>query len=182
MGELPIRSKTMKALIGLVAIVFISSPLFSQTQLATPEGACGGVPVSMAVKLDSSQHAMAQPQPGKALIYFIQDTGQGGTIAYPTTKIGIDGKWVGANKKDSYFSVSVEPGEHHLCAVIQSSFVSGGPELAHLKAEAGRVYYFRTRIFFAERVAEYFSLVPADSDEAKYLISSYPLARAHARK
>ncbi len=89
---------------------------------------------------------------------------------------------MGANKKNSYFALGVEPGEHHLCAVVQSCFVKGGPELAHLTAEAGKVYYFRTRIFFAEKTAEYFSLVPADGDEGAYLIASYPLATAHARK
>jgi hypothetical protein len=117
-----------------------------------------------------------------ALVYFIQDTGKWPTLAYPTTKIGIDGKWVGANKKNSYFAVSLGPGEHHLCAVIQSSFASSDPEFAHLTAEAGKTYYFRTRIFFAEKTAEYFSLVPADVDEAKYLIESFPLATAQPRK
>lgn len=144
--------------------------------------ACGNRDVSMAVKLDDSQHAIAQPDPRRALIYFIQDTGQGGTLVYPTTKIGVDGKWVGANKKNSYFAVAVAPGEHHLCAEIQSSFVGAEVEFAHLTTEPGKIYYFRTRILFAERTAEYFSLAPVDSDEAKYQIASYPLATAHARK
>lgn len=163
------------------AVISFSLPVIGQNQLGPVPSACGNLQVSMAVVLDNTQHTIAQPQPGKALVYFIQDVGEASTLAYPTTKIGIDGKWVGANKKDSYFSVAVEPGEHHLCAVVQSSFAHGGPELLHLSAEVGMVYYFRTRIFFAERTAEYFSLVPADRDEARYLIEEYPLATAHAR-
>ena len=172
----------MKSLIGFVAVVLLSSPLFSQNQVTLPPAACGDVPVSMAVSLDSSPHSVEPPEPGKARIYFIQDTGQWITVAYPTTKIGIDGKWVGANKKDSYFSVSVDPGEHHICAAIQSSFILGRREMAHLTAEAGKIYFYRTRILYSRDGPEYFSLLAADSDEAQYLIESFPRATAHARK
>jgi hypothetical protein len=174
--------KTLSTSSNFVIALLLSSPLFSQDQLVSVPPACGDLSVSMAVNLDPSQHTIQQPEPGKALIYFIQDTGKMATLGYPTTKIGIDGKWAGANKKDSYFAVAVEPGEHHLCAAIQSSFVLNDLEFAHLTAEAGKTYYFRTRIFFAEKSEEYISLAPADIDEARYLIKSYPLATAHARK
>jgi len=172
----------MKALYVLVAILAFSCPLLSQNQPVPSPAACGDLNVSMAVSLDSNQYAMEPPEPGKARIYFIQDAGQSVTVVYPTTKIGIDGKWAGANKKDSYFSASVDPGEHHFCAAIQSSILRKDIEMAHLTAEAGKVYYYRTRIFYSQYGPEYFSFVPADSDEAKYLIDSYPLATAHARK
>lgn len=176
----------MKVLIMFVAAVLSSCPVLLIAQRNQPgpaPAACGDLNVSMAVKLDDSQHTIAQPEAGKALIYFIQDTGLSGKLAYPTTKIGIDGKWTGANKKNSYFSVPLEPGEHHICAEIQSSFLLGYyVELAHLTAEAGHVYYFRTRIFYTQESAEYFTLMPADSDEARFLIASNPLATAHARK
>lgn len=172
--------KVSKLVVSLFAASF-SLPLIAQNEPATP-AACGDLQVSMEVKLDKKHPPPAQPEPGKALVYFIQDAGQFPKPAYPTTEIGMDGKWIGANKKDSYFSVAVEPGEHHLCAAIQSSFVASSPELAHLTAEAGNVYYFRTRIFLAQGLAEYFSFLPVDSDEARYLIASYPLATAHPRK
>lgn len=136
----------------------------------------------MAVKLDDSQQPPEQPQPGMAQIYFIQDTGLTITLAYPTTKIGIDGKWVGANKKDSYFAVFVTPGEHHLCAAIQSSIVRNNIELAHFTAEAGKVYFYRTRIIASRDGLDYLGFLPVDSDQAAYLIASDPLATAHARK
>jgi hypothetical protein len=167
----------MKAVLVLFICCF---PLLAQSQPST--AACGNLNLSMAVNLDNSRHSVVQPEPGKARIYFIQDTGLDVTIAYPTTKIGIDGAWVGANKKNSWFSVSVEPGEHHLCAAIQSSFVRKDVELAHLKAEAGKVYFYRTRIIDSRSGPEYLGFVPVDSDEGEYLIASYPLAEAHARK
>ncbi len=144
--------------------------------------ACGDMNVSMAVKLSNANQTVAEPEPDKAEIYFIQDTGLGTTLAYPTTKIGIDGKWVGANKKDSYFSVPVDPGEHHLCAAIQSSYLRNDIELAHLTTEAGKVYYYRTRIIMSKDGPVYLGFVPVDSDEAQYMIASYPEATAHARK
>ncbi len=144
--------------------------------------ACDDLNVSMAVKLSDSKQAAAEPGPDKAEIYFIQDTGLAITLAYPTTKIGIDGKWVGANKKDSYFSVTVDPGEHHLCAAIQSSLVPNSIELAHLTTEPGKMYYYRTRIIMSKDGPVYLGFVPVDSDEARYMIASYPQATAHARK
>jgi hypothetical protein len=174
----------VKALRVFVAVFLLSSPrlLSAQNQLGPVPSACGDLQVSMTVDLDKDSHTITQPEPGKALIYFIQDTGQAITVAYPTTKIGIDGKWVGANKKNSYFSIAIEPGEHHLCAAIQSSFIRPDLEFVHLTAEAGKVYDFRTRIVYSRDGMEYFSLIPVDSDEARYLIDSYPLAKAHVRK
>jgi uncharacterized protein DUF2846 len=172
----------MKVLMCIPAIFLLAVSLFAQNQAPAATAACGNFSVSMAVDLDDSQHSVTQPEPGKARIYFFQDTGQVITLAYPTTKIGIDGSWVGANKKDSYFSVDVDPGEHHLCAAIQSAFIRKYVELAHLNAEAGKVYYYRTRIYYSENGPEYFSFSAADSDEGNYLIGSVPLATAKAKK
>ncbi len=99
-------------------------------QTATAD-ACGDLNLNMAVKLSREHEIAAQPEPDKAKIYFIQDSGMWGR---PTTKIGIDGKWVGANKKESHFSITVDPGVHHLCVTIQSSLSRHRDvELTHLK-------------------------------------------------
>jgi hypothetical protein len=54
-------------------------------------------------------------------------------------------------------------------------------ELAHFTAETGKVYYFRTRLIAAQNL-NYLDLIPVDSDQAKYLIASYPLSVSRARK
>jgi hypothetical protein len=51
-----------------------------------------------------SQHALAEPEPGKALVHFIQDDGPEGNHQHATLRIGLDGAWVGAYKHNSYFS------------------------------------------------------------------------------
>lgn len=160
--------------IALVMMLWAVSA-FAQDQSAVAAAACGPSNTSFDAKLDKSQHTLAQPEPGKARVYFVQEIGEvsclGGCV---TGKIGIDGAWVGANRRNSYFSVSVEPGEHHLCA-------DPGPlvALAHFTAEAGKVYYFRIRFISFER--RLFDFDAIDSDQGKHLIASYALSVSHAK-
>ena len=65
-----------------------------------------------------------------------------------TTRVGLDGTWVGANHGRSYVSFAVEPGQHRVCTDWQSSFkavqkLSGA---ADLTAEAGKTYYYRMEV------------------------------------
>jgi hypothetical protein len=163
--------------------MFLAVSAFAQQESGAPAAACGPRSTSFNVKLDESQHTRAQPEAGKALVYFVQDIGEvnclGGCM---TTRIGLDGAWVGTNQHNSYFSVSVEPGEHHVCANPQShvGWVSRIVALAHFTAEAGKVYYFRTRGLLGGNQT-LFDLDPVDSDQAIYFISSYPLSVSHAK-
>ncbi len=166
-------------------VLLCCAPLLAEERPASPSSACGSLNVSLAVDLDDSSHLVQAADAGRARIYFIQDTGQSMNIGYPTTRIGIDGEWVGANKKNSYFSVAVTPGEHHLCLAMQSFVARFAPqviELAHVNAEAGQVYYYRSRIIASQNGPEYLVFDPVDSDEAKYLIAGYPLAVSHPKK
>jgi hypothetical protein len=166
-----------------VVVMLVAASAFAQNESAAFAAACGNNAVTFQVKRDESQHTFAQPETGKARVYFVQDIGEvnclGGCV---TTKIGLDGAWVGANQHNSYFSVSVEPGEHHVCANLQSHFSRQGQlvGLAHFTAEAGKIYYFRTRAFGGDNQA-LFEIDPVDSDEAKYLIASYPLSVSHPK-
>ena len=165
-----------------IVMLLLATAMFAQDQPAPALAACGPKEISFNVKLDKSQHTAGKPEPGKALVYFVQDIGQVSCIgSCVTTRIGMDGTWVGANQHNSYFSVAVEPGEHHFCANPQSRFTSGRPvALAHLTAEAGKVYYFRTRAFGSEN-QWLFDFDPIDSDHAKYLIATYPLSISHPK-
>ncbi len=73
-------------------------------------------------------------------MYFIQKE----TSPYFTTRMGLDGAWVGVIRHDSYIFVSVAPGEHHACAATQDR-KHPGVELVDFTAEAGKVYYFLVR-------------------------------------
>jgi hypothetical protein len=164
-------------------VMLLAVSAFAQQESGALAAACGPKRTSFNVKLDESQHTLAQPEPGKAMVYFVQDIGKASCLeGCMTTKIGLDGAWVGADQHNSYFSVSVEPGEHHVCANPQShlGWLSRIVALAHFTAEAGKVYYFRTRgTMGTEQVL--FDLDPIDSDQAKYLISAYPLSVSHPK-
>jgi hypothetical protein len=167
----------------VVAVVVLCFPLLAQGQSFKAPAACGDLRVEMAVDLDSKPEVRVVPQPDKALVYFIQETGQITEIGYPTTRIGLNGKWVGANKKNSYFSFFVAPGEQHLCVATQSSFIIDDRiELSHFNAEPGKVYYFRSRINMGNESAVYLTVNPIDSDQGEYLTGLFPLAKSQARK
>jgi len=164
-------------IIGLVMLFAVSA--FAQVPPTIATAACGSEKVSFSVKLDESPHAMAQPEPGKALVYFIQE--KGADAFGLTANIGLDGAWVGVNKNSSYFAVSVEPGEHHVCVSVQS--FRGHPfGFVHFTAEAGRIYYFSARVIYGEEAKGYLFLGAVDSDQAEYLIGSSPLSVSNPKK
>ena len=153
----------------------------SQDKPAAVAPACGRSDVNFDVKRDQTQHALGQPEPGKALVYFVQDLGQTRCLtSCVTVKIGLDGAWVGANQDNSYFSMSVEPGEHHVCATPQSRELRRLVGLAHFTAEVGKTYYLRTRLF-GDQNQQLIDLGLIDSDQAGYFVASYPLSVSHPK-
>ncbi len=175
------------------AIMFLlfSSSAFAQNHSAAPAvpASCGSVVAQFDVKHDSSKHTLAQPEPGKALVYFFEEFEEphGGFIT-PTIRLGMDGAWVGATKGASFLFLSVDPGEHHLCANWQSSSsqISRQFSLTSFTAETGKVYFFKV----APRVESYHDLGNAwrkdlaqvDADEASYLLGISSLSIPHTHK
>jgi hypothetical protein len=166
---------------SIVAFLFVAFASASAQNPLPP--ACGPNDVSFNVKLDKSQHSLTQPEPGKARIYFINDLGVVRTLRTQTEplRLGVDGAWVGASHGNSYFSVSIDPGEHHICAALQYYREAKLVVVAHLQVEAGRTYFYRTRLV-ALGDPQYLELDPADSDEGEFLIASYPLSVSHSKK
>lgn len=164
-----------------VIILISAASACAQVTTTLPTAACGREDVSFNVRRDDSQHQFTPPDQGRARVYFVHDAGNGNTLGYPTVKLAMDGAWVGANHGNSYFSVSVEPGEHHVCVTLQSSFVAQRVELAHFTAEAGKTYYYRSELV-TSRSVELLELDPIDSDQGKYLIDSFPLSVSTPKK
>lgn len=165
--------------IVLAVIMLILPPLGqnkdkSDKSSATMEKACGPEKTQFEVKRSKGQHPLP-PEPGKARVYFIQDLGKTTCVDCVTVRIGVDGEWIGANQRNSYFSVSMEPGEHHLCAIPQPSYLHELVGLVHFTAEAGKTYYFRERMF-GEQNEAVFDFDPIDSDQAEYFIDTYPVS------
>ena len=159
-----------------------TATLLAQDKPPAAIAACGSKDVQFEVKKDDSQHALTEPEPGKARVYFVQDFGQTQCFGHCgiTVRMGLNGAWVGANQDNSYFSVSVDPGEHHLCATPQAWNAKRLVGLAHFTAEAGKTYYFRTRLIGGQN-QQLIDLMPIDSDEAAYLITSYPMSVSHPK-
>jgi|HubBroStandDraft_1064217.scaffolds.fasta_scaffold383646_2 hypothetical protein len=162
------------------ALILLTMAAFAQdpSAIASAEAACGPKGVNFDVKDDNSQHNIGQPEAGKALVYVIQDIGAvnciGGCI---TTKIAVDGGWVGVNHHNSYLFFAIDPGEHHLCANWQSRVarMSRVIGLAHFTAEASKVYYFRTRLLGVGGPT-FFDIDSIDSDMGRFFVASIPLS------
>lgn len=153
---------------------------FLQDPTASAIAACGLKTASVDVELHDVGSASLPPESGKSRVYFIQEMGR-------VINVGVDGAWVGANKDNSYFSMPVGPGEHHVCVSVQSRFSEGRLlALAHFTAETGGAFYFRIRLV-DQMDARYagpplLEIFPIDSDEGKYLIATSPLSVSHPKK
>lgn len=172
-----------------LAILVMTSYILAQDKPVATASAiaagCGSADAKFEVKTDSKQHPVAQPESGKALLYFIEDdTGFLGRPR-PTTRLGVDGNWAGANHGSSYFYVSVEPGEHHLCASWQSTVVLGaGHKTAATRftAQAGNAYFFRVRNSWSQYSVAQIDFNPVDGDEAQLLMSKFSFSTSHPKK
>ncbi|MGP0017780.1 MAG: hypothetical protein ACLPHP_04360 [Candidatus Sulfotelmatobacter sp.] len=179
----------------LFATFLFSTLLFStlasaqdQSSIAAVEAACGPKDVQFETQTAPSQ-SNPQPEAGKSLVYVVEVFAKVvGEIARPTLRVGVDGKWVGADKGNSYISFSVEPGEHHLCANWQSHWKRLSNEMAFngFTADPGKIYYFRARIneIGGSGGASNFSLdlEPLNQDEGKYLVGSSALSASQPKK
>lgn len=181
----------MKAALTLLLLALLASSAFAQSQPvpAPLASSCGPSNVKFKVKLDNTQHSVAQPEPGKALVYVIEVfRPPSGDVIKPTVRVGLDGRWVGANRASSYLFFLVDPGEHHLCASWQSTFgqISNQYSLTSFTAEGGKVYFFRIepRVESIHSGGEAWSrdLAPVNPDEAQYLIANSSLSRSRPGK
>jgi hypothetical protein len=143
---------------------------------AAPDAACGPLAMQFEVKMDSGATRGVRAVDGKALVYVVEDQ-QFKFAKDVTTRVGLDGVWVGANRGDSYFAFLVDPGEHHLCADWVPGIGSGRlVSLAVLTAEAGKVYYFRARTTGARYEKAALDLQHVNDDEGRLLASTVPLS------
>lgn len=173
-------------LIFLVGSAVLAQAQIPDTRLAP---SCGLNEVKFEVKTAKNPHQVKQPDAGKALVYFVEDNSEFGSIPRPTTRLGVDGEWVGAAQGNSYFSFSVDPGEHHLCASWQT-WVGPGVDaahktaLAHFTAEAGGVYYFRVKnVYLRDTGARaIIKLELLDSDEGQLLANKYSFSTSQPKK
>jgi hypothetical protein len=178
----------MRTVLAVLLFAFLTLPVFAQDQAATARAAagCGADNVEFDVKTDRNQHPEGQAEAGKALVYVFEDekTDPGLVIGAVTTRIGLDGQWMGANHGKSYFFFSVDPGDHSVCASWQSSLkrLSKLAAAASLTAAPGSVYYFQANVDARSHDRPAVWMEAVDPAEAKILIASASLSTSHPKK
>ena len=170
----------------LLAVVSITPLASAQDKPMDAPGApgCGDPNARFEVNSDKGQHP-AQPQAGKALVYFIQDDSQFDSSPKPTTRAGVDGKWVGTTHHNSYFYFFVDPGVQHLCASWQLAVLLGQGRktaAAHFTAEPGDTYYFVAKDIWWRYGKGGLTLTPVDSDQGQLMVQSLQFATSHPKK
>ncbi len=183
------------------SLALLPLTVLAQNNDAAPAGSpgCGDFATQFHVKTVKGPHKPAQPEVGKALVYFIEDDSNLNSATKPTTRAGLDGKWVGATHGNSFLYFSVEPGLHHLCAswqVKKSHPVAGvllgvsigrDPRDAATRftAEAGGIYYFvakNSSVRTESSTTEDFTLTRLDSDEGQLRVNGSKLATSQQKK
>jgi len=168
----------------VLVFLFAISAFPQDLSVAAAESACGPSKIQFGVttEVNDGRHSLLQPDPGEALVYVVEDQ-KFKVVNDVTTKVGVDGTWVGANLGNSYLSFSVEPGKHHLCTDWISGFVPHGRlvSLTSFTAEPGRIYYFRARTSASPtsgraRAGASLDLGLVDEDEGKLLVASSGLS------
>jgi len=156
----------------IAAIVLVSCCALAQDKraISRAEVGCGPQDVKYEVKTES-RHPAPTPEDGKALIYFVAD----GNL---TSIFGVDGKWVGGVSGGRYFFVPIDPGEHHVCAMLQSS--KAEVSVHSLKAERGGTYYFRTRMV-GINTGFVLQLAQLDPDEGRWFIAWSAFSSSHPK-
>jgi hypothetical protein len=173
----------------LLAVLLLATAALSQdhSEAAAAAIGCGPGGTKFDVQIDKKQHPILPPEADKAIIYIFQDAKRDSNVrnlGNTTTRVGIDGVWVGANHGKSYFFVLVNPGDHHLCLAQQTMLkTSSKPGAAlSLRAEAGKVYYFRGAVQEKSEAGPGVELEAIDSAEGQSLIANSPLSISEARE
>ena len=152
--------------------------------------ACGDETVHFNVATQGSQPLPAPPPPSKAEVVFIETLDRDSCLvcSHITTRAAVDGVWMGANKDQSYFASTVEPGKHQVCTDWQR-VLYGQVDVASFTAEPGMVYYFLVKVTDrlrevgdSKRKEESVKLIRLDDGQAKYMMKNSDLSTAEVYK
>lgn len=133
----------MKASV-MISIFSLLIAHVAAAQSTSAASACG----QPAIKFDVKASPAVSPasEPDKAVLFIIERDLTTRTFVTPSTRLGMDGEWLGATKGNSYSFFVVSPGVHHLCADTKFGGVGGvGQAFLHFTAKPGATYFFEVR-------------------------------------
>lgn len=169
-------------------LALLSTAAFAANNVPAGPGypaACGPDAVKFNVKAMGRQSSMPEPESGKALIYFVEEYRRPhNELGTPTVRLGENGAWLGANRGTSFFTLTLDPGEHHFCADWQSTppWFDHKISLTSLNVEAGQIYYLRARVTEHSQAVWTLDLDPVNPDEGAYLVSISSLSAYTPKK
>lgn len=131
---------------------------------------CGPQSTTVSVQTKKERKKLAAIPAGKARLVFVQQLGV--CPGCGVVRIGLDGKWVGANKGNSWFDVVVPAGEHHVCGFWNFSHtgLENRVRLTELDAKAGQTYYFETSALTAQYEVNRLRLTSIPRNEGAFLV------------
>lgn len=164
----------------LLIIPFVASSIASGQ---TPGGACGPATTMFEVHLGTSQPTLSASRSSDARIVVFPEAISVVTGCREITRIGLDGHWVGATCIGSHINFDINPGEHHICVDLQKEEKVQGKAFFGLKAESGKVYYFRAEIIDANAygVNRAVHLDAINEDEGLFLLSITPNSESKSK-
>jgi hypothetical protein len=168
----------------IFAFLLITSASLAQSAPAgSLPSACGPNDVKFSVHTEARPSLVPEiPQGSSRLVVFSESFNVGSRCGGSVTRLGLDGKWVGANCLGSYSSIDIAPGEHHLCANAGSKEGVKYTALNSFSAEPGKTYYFRALVFLGVFDPETFiHLDPLDADEGAYLMGSWDVSKSQPK-
>ena len=177
----------MKRILSILVLV-APSLCFAQENppKAVVSPGCGPDNQKFDVTVSKKPSEPVQPDSGKALLFVIQDDTHFESRPRPTTRVGVDGAWLGATHSKSYLQAALDPGEHHLCASWQGFVGIGvGTRVAamHFTAEPGKSYYFQVKDnFLRDHGPADIELAAIDSDEGQLLVGKSSPIVSHQKK
>lgn len=174
----------MKLKLVLLACTFALTTLAHASNVL-PDS-CGDAKTTFSIAKKKSDGKVPPPAAGKAMLVFeypVIWTGLHLGIGGGDLRVGMDGTWLGAAKSDSYFSVEVDPGEHHLC-VTEAGVLGGvkkdGIGLATVKAEAGKTYFYQYKLTFQvldETTTRSSNFAVTDEDDGRFQVKALKLSK-----
>jgi hypothetical protein len=127
----------MRSLV-IVSLALAFFPFASVNAQEPPgDAACGPASEKLAAHTDKSSHPEPQPIADKAVLVVVRPTMLGNKVQ---TKFAVDGKWVGVNRGDNYFIVTIDPGLRQLCSQAENNATTS------LNAEAAKIYFVQQHV------------------------------------